>query len=213
MVFSDKIKVEAKSKSYYMCCLCRELKFLEVHHIIPQKENGSDALDNAVALCADCHGTYDGNPQKRKYLREMRDFWYEHCERTFSVKNLEHLKNASIVLEQIHEHHEQRIKDFESKINTLNETVTDLSMKQQELISTLQNTPPKDKPDLFAQIGSVSASLSGTQQVLSHLVHTSAGNKCNKCGYENSLYTTDVFGTMLPNTCQNCKEIINYYGN
>ena len=29
--------------------------FLEVHHIVPLSENGSDTVDNAVAICPNCH--------------------------------------------------------------------------------------------------------------------------------------------------------------
>ncbi len=213
MVFSEKIKREAKEKAHYQCCVCRKLKFLEIHHITPQKEKGSDKLDNAVALCADCHGTYDGNPQKRKYILETRDFWYDHCKKTYNADIFEKLKKVSEVIEQMNGEHEQRIEDAESKINILTKTVTDLSMKQQELSTEIQNTSAKDQPLLFGQLDSVSNTLSGTQQVLSNLFHTSAGNKCNKCGYENGLYATDVlFSNMLPNTCQNCKENISYYG-
>jgi 5-methylcytosine-specific restriction endonuclease McrA len=29
--------------------------YLEVHHIIPLSENGEDSVDNAIALCPNCH--------------------------------------------------------------------------------------------------------------------------------------------------------------
>ncbi len=53
--------------------------FVEVHHIIPQSDNGPDTLDNAAPLCAGCHSDYGGNPDKRKQIKEMRDFWYDLC--------------------------------------------------------------------------------------------------------------------------------------
>lgn len=34
-------------------------------------------------LCPSCHETYGANPQKRKFIREARDLWYEICEKRF----------------------------------------------------------------------------------------------------------------------------------
>jgi len=53
---------------------------VEVHHIIPESEGGSDTEENAAPLCPSCHETYGANPQKRKFIREARDIWYEICE-------------------------------------------------------------------------------------------------------------------------------------
>lgn len=57
---------------------------VEVHHIIPQEEGGPDTEDNAAPLCPSCHETYGANPQKRKFLKEARDLWYEICERRYA---------------------------------------------------------------------------------------------------------------------------------
>jgi len=56
---------------------------VHIHHIIPQAEGGEDTEDNAAPLCPSCHDTYGANPQKRKLIREMRDDWYEKCEKEF----------------------------------------------------------------------------------------------------------------------------------
>lgn len=40
---------------------------------------GADIDDNAAPLCPSCHETYGANPQKRKFIREARDNWYEIC--------------------------------------------------------------------------------------------------------------------------------------
>jgi hypothetical protein len=52
---------------------------VEVHHIAPQEDEGSDEEDNAAPLCASCHEIYGANPTKRKFIREARDWWYETC--------------------------------------------------------------------------------------------------------------------------------------
>jgi hypothetical protein len=68
------------------CCVCHRYKGVkvEVHHIVPQAQGGSDELDNAIALCFDCHadaGHYDpGHPRGLKFsaeeLSQARDWWH-----------------------------------------------------------------------------------------------------------------------------------------
>ncbi|QLE39750.1 HNH endonuclease [Nostoc sp. C052] len=85
MAFSEKIKLLAKQKSAFRCCLCHK-PFVEIHHIIPQAEGGSDKLENAAPLCSYCHDLYGGNPEKRKTIRQMRDDWWKVIEKR--CKNL-----------------------------------------------------------------------------------------------------------------------------
>ena len=58
---------------------------IEIHHIAPQRDGGSNAEGNAAPLCPSCHAGYGGNPELRARIREMRDVWYEQCERLFGV--------------------------------------------------------------------------------------------------------------------------------
>jgi hypothetical protein len=76
MPFTEAIKREAKQRSNFQCAACRQ-PFVEVHHLIPQSEGGPDSLENACPLCARCHDLAGGNPDKRKQLREIRDFQWE----------------------------------------------------------------------------------------------------------------------------------------
>src|ERR1700730_7686007 len=101
MPFSEELKVSVRRRSHFSCCLCREL-FCEIHHIIPQSEGGSDSESNPAPLCPSCHETYGANPEKRKFIREARDYWYELCEKRYpstgeSIKNAlaEALKNIA----------------------------------------------------------------------------------------------------------------------
>ena len=84
MAFSESVKSKVRKKAHFRCCLCHELG-VEVHHIIPQEENGADSEDNAAPLCPSCHGTYGANPKKRKFIREARDLWYEICGKRSSM--------------------------------------------------------------------------------------------------------------------------------
>ena len=84
MAFTEELKLVIRRKSHFSCCLCHQLG-IEIHHIIPQAEGGSDAEDNAAPLCPSCHEIYGANPQKRKFLKEARDFWYELCAQRYTV--------------------------------------------------------------------------------------------------------------------------------
>ncbi|MEM7599809.1 MAG: HNH endonuclease signature motif containing protein [Verrucomicrobiota bacterium] len=83
MPFPESVKTTVRRKAHFHCCLCKALG-VEIHHIIPQEEDGPDTEDNAAPLCPSCHETYGANPQKRKFIREARDLWYEICEKRFA---------------------------------------------------------------------------------------------------------------------------------
>ncbi len=81
MPFSEKLKEKVKRRAHFKCCLCHERWATVVHHIIREEEDGPDTEDNAAPLCATCHDLYGDNPQKRKYIKQSRDFWYDLCDR------------------------------------------------------------------------------------------------------------------------------------
>ncbi len=83
MAFSEALKRRVREKAAYHCVICHK-PFVEVHHIIPQSEGGPDTENNAAPLCAGCHDLYGGNPEKRKQIREMRDYWYRVMEQRLS---------------------------------------------------------------------------------------------------------------------------------
>jgi hypothetical protein len=76
MSFSEAVKRDVKRRAHFQCCLCRSLG-VEVHHVVPQSEDGPDVEENAAPLCPSCHETYGANPEKRKFIREARELWYE----------------------------------------------------------------------------------------------------------------------------------------
>lgn len=65
-----------KKMAAFQCCRCREIG-IDIHHIIPQADGGSDDIENAAPLCQNCHSRFGANPEKRKEIRQMRDWWYE----------------------------------------------------------------------------------------------------------------------------------------
>lgn len=87
MAFSQHIINEVKEKAAFKCCRCQAIG-IEVHHIIPQKDNGSDTLDNAAPLCPSCHSSFGDNPIKRKEITQMRDWWYKVIARSYPTKDI-----------------------------------------------------------------------------------------------------------------------------
>lgn len=80
MAFSEAAKLNVKENADFTCCWCRDLRNkVEIHHIIPQADGGSDDEDNAAPLCGSCHNLLGGNPDLRKEIRQRRNQWYELC--------------------------------------------------------------------------------------------------------------------------------------
>jgi 5-methylcytosine-specific restriction endonuclease McrA len=82
MPFSECIKEEVKRKAAFRCCRCQQIG-VEVHHILPEKDGGTDDINNAAPLCPNCHDYFGDNPIKRKEITQMRDWWYEKVEKMF----------------------------------------------------------------------------------------------------------------------------------
>lgn len=99
MGFTEALKSRVRKRAHLSCCLCKALG-IEVHHIIPQEDDGPDTEDNAVPLCPSCHETYGSNPQKRKFIREARDLWFEICEKRY-VTDSRLLADVKSMLEQV----------------------------------------------------------------------------------------------------------------
>ena len=80
MPFSEPVKLTVKQKANFTCCWCQERRNkVDVHHIIPQSDEGPDTEENAAPLCGSCHDLYGNNPDLRKEIRSRRDHWYRLC--------------------------------------------------------------------------------------------------------------------------------------
>ncbi len=117
MVFSESLKIEVKKKAHYKCCICHSFGPLHIHHIIPQENGGPDTFDNAAPLCVRCHDNYGGNPEKRKWIKEKRGFWYDHCEKNLSNEDLNKLDRFLGTMENM----QQEIGLLKSTISGLTE--------------------------------------------------------------------------------------------
>ena len=90
MGFSDQLKLKVKKKAHFTCCWCRNpINKVEVHHIIPEAQDGPDIEDNAAPLCGSCHTLLEGNPKLIKELRLRRDHWYEICSKRLEFAELD----------------------------------------------------------------------------------------------------------------------------
>lgn len=88
MSFAQSIVEDLLVKSGRHCCLCRRFvgSKIEIHHIKPKCDGGTDSEDNAIPLCYDCHADVHANmqahPRGRKYspkeLRRHRDSWFQY---------------------------------------------------------------------------------------------------------------------------------------
>lgn len=86
MSFSPTVRTQALVAAARHCCVCHRYKGvkIEVHHIEQEADGGANTLDNAIALCFDCHtdaGHYNiHHPKGSKFspeeLRLARDTWH-----------------------------------------------------------------------------------------------------------------------------------------
>src|SRR5947209_7202504 len=77
------------------CCICHRICGIkmELDHIVPQGESGSDEIENAIPVCFECHAEIhlynDKHPRGRKYrpdeLRQHKKQWLEICQNSPQV--------------------------------------------------------------------------------------------------------------------------------
>ena len=126
MPFSENLKLEVRRRAAFQCCICHETG-VDIHHIVPQSESGLDDLDNAAPLCQNCHDRFGANAEKRKMIREMRDWWYEVCDKKY------------------------KSGPQENELERINETVAEIKRGQEQLIPTLMS----QMQTAFAQMGKI----------------------------------------------------------
>jgi len=136
MSFSDATKKEVMEKAGYCCCICHRASVsVEVHHITPEAEGGSDSIENAAPLCPNCHSDYGGNPEKRTRIKQMRDWWYKQTEKVYSgnITSPEQLGQIHMSLQNIN------VKQ-DSILNKQNKHDSDLMALKSQLKIIANNT-------------------------------------------------------------------------
>jgi len=163
MAFSEAIKLEAKRRADFSCVVCKQ-PFVEVHHIKPEAGGGPDTLENAAPLCGSCHDLFGANPDKRKQIREMRDFWWEVCAKRNSNPDVVALNQKLDAIQSgIHSTQAQimtdiknAFMDFHKKVQShisSSETIPELSQVTGSYIpNPLQNPPQGVIQDIQQEI-------------------------------------------------------------
>lgn len=84
----DKVN-ELLKACHRRCCICHRFcgVKIEIDHILPAADGGSDTIENAIAVCLECHAEIhsynDRHPRGRKFrpeeLRGHREQWLDIC--------------------------------------------------------------------------------------------------------------------------------------
>jgi transposase-like protein len=179
MVFNEQIKKEVRQKAAYQCCRCRSFG-VEVHHIIPEENNGPDTIENAAPLCPNCHNDFGNNQKKRKIIVEMRDWWYETVEQMFRGQ-----PGLMDLMQKIDKQTDEIVKSHSQDVSELKSLLKELSNR------SIENITPKNAST------ATSAAITATR--LASGVH--ANVKCHNCG-------TTIGLLIGSNNCPNCKAPI-----
>lgn len=178
MSFSEAIKLKVKHLAAFRCCRCESIG-IEAHHIIPQENGGPDTLDNAAPLCPTCHSLLGANPEKRKEIKQMRDWWYTVVERKYGPTAPD-------------------LKLVEDKLNTL------VSM-----VSSQQRVPSNAKDVLIEYLQNTTLEIEHIKPIANALAHSQfhggspcqmSGQKCPAC----HIGIVDVTPGEEGVTCNNC---------
>ena len=187
MPFSESIKLKVKERAHYKCCLCRKHWVSHVHHIKPESKGGPNTEENAAPLCANCHDLYGGNPDKRKFIRENRDFWYSLCEKS-SPPDIK-------MIDEIHEHLHKEVVTKADLDNALKPIYNIIS----------QNLSPSEK---LQQISDVSAAISTA--AVSDAIALPVLRKCPQCGafldFANKCSSCETAFLFFSNGKSNCNQ-------
>jgi hypothetical protein len=89
MAFSDTVVERLLVACHRHCCICHKFcgNKIEIHHIIPQAQDGPDTEENGIPLCLDCHAEVEAyniqHPRGRKFtsseLKKHKQQWFTIC--------------------------------------------------------------------------------------------------------------------------------------
>ena len=89
MAFSRDVKEQLLVKCHRHCCICHESSGnkMEVHHIIPEEQDGENTEENGIPLCFKCHAEVEAynskHPKGNKFtpseLKKHKKQWFDIC--------------------------------------------------------------------------------------------------------------------------------------
>lgn len=165
----------------FRCCRCQNVG-IDVHHIVPQKDCGSDDLDNAAPLCQNCHDQFGDNPSKRKEITQMRDNWYERAAKMWPDQSTVSLP----VLEDIN----KKLEDLRKNQGDLAELKVAVKKLSDRMIDNMSLSNAT-----VAVSGLVDTAMAASSVKLGDKVH--ANFSCSSCG-------TKIGLLIGRNSCPNC---------
>jgi len=76
---SNRIKVLERDS--FMCQICHVKNNLEIHHVIPLRNRGTDDMSNLLTLCKSCHGIEESKirPPVIRDKKMNGAMWPIHC--------------------------------------------------------------------------------------------------------------------------------------
>lgn len=145
------------------CCICHTFCgiHIELHHIVPKSEGGSDNIENAISLCLRCHSEVhlDGkNPKGRKYsfdeLRKHKTLWIEKS-KDLDIHGIEKIKNE--ILSYLDSF---KIKEIYDTVMGMSVQLEDLMklkaiVSKQSEIQNKTNIKILDDPDYYFKLGNI----------------------------------------------------------
>ncbi len=184
MAFTENLKLKVKKMAAFRCCRCHEIG-VDIHHIIPQAESGPDDIDNAAPLCQNCHDRFGANPEKRKEIKQMRDWWYETVKEKYGDKDSEKLGEINDIVLKIQQTQEGQGAE-------LRELTQKLDLKLEEL----KESQPAITPRNVQQIAGMYISATKLGRGVYANFH------CGKCNYSSAFLVSDT------DVCPHCKTPI-----
>lgn len=182
MAFDPQITKKVKEKAAFRCCRCQEIG-IEVHHIVPQKDNGPDVFENAAPLCPNCHTWFGDNPIKHKEITQMRDWWYKKAEEHFAPTDSNY----------------QLLNDINSKVEAL-------TSNQDKALVDLKNTLLKVATDTIEQMTAGTARITASNIANASIVSPSASPSPSPAIPDDCMYCHSGM-VKLGEQCPSCGEI------
>lgn len=57
---SNELRKKVYRRDGYLCALCGSGQYLQIHHVVPRGQGGSDFEENLITLCSKCHAQVHG---------------------------------------------------------------------------------------------------------------------------------------------------------
>lgn len=86
MAFPQSVIDDLLAHTGRMCAVCQHRHGVQVHHIVPRSEGGSDRADNAIPLCPTCHSEVHASHAPGRTTRSYSEAELRgHLERTIAL--------------------------------------------------------------------------------------------------------------------------------